>query len=242
MTDGDALAFVGAAGGAGTTRLTLEAATLLAREGREVIALDAAYATQGMARWLGGRLAPDVTALVTDRSEEPLDSALVDLDVGVEGRVRCVPARAPFERIARAKRPEAAERFGERVAEAATLADAVCLDVPPVAANQSVAAATAADGVALVAPADERGADAIGRMEGVLTDVGVSTDAVVATGGELDVTDVSVPAVEEESLAAATGTGAFVSGVAGACSALLGEELSAGGGGLFGGLGEFVSR
>lgn len=242
MKSEDTLAFVGATGGAGTTRLTLEAATLLARDGRDVVALDAAYATQGMAQWLDGRLDPDVTALVTDEADEPLDSGLVDLEVDVAGRVRCCPAHAPFERIAGAKTTDAAEAFEGRVAEAAEAADVVCLDVPPVAANQSVAAVNAADRVALVAPGDERGADAVGRMEAVLTDVGCAVDAVVATRGDLDVADVGVPATDGEKPAAAAGEGAFVAGVAAACSVLLGESVSAGDDGLLGGLSEFVPR
>jgi cellulose biosynthesis protein BcsQ len=239
----ETLAFVGATGGAGTTRLTLEAATLLARGGRDVAVLDAAYATQGMARWVRGRLDPDVTALVTDAAEDPLAAGLVDLEVDVAGRVRCCPARAPFERLARAKAPAAAERFETRVDEATTLADVVCLDVPPVAANQAVAAVNAADRVAVVAPATDRGADAVGRMEGVLADVGAGADAVVATRGELDVADASVPTAEREaSPTTADGDGAFVDGVAAACSALLGEDVAAGERGPFGALGDLLSR
>lgn len=242
MTVQDALAFVGATGGAGTTRLTLEAATLLARDGRDVAVLDAAYATQGMARWLDGRLDPDVTALVTDEADEPLELGLVDLGVDAAGRVRCCPAHAPFERIARAKSTDAAENFEARVAEAAEAADVVCLDVPPVAANQSVAAVNAAERVALVASADDRGADAVGRMEAVLADVGCGVDAVVATRGDLDVADVGVPATDEAGPAAAAGEGAFVAGVAEACSALLDESVSAERDGLLDGLSEFVPR
>lgn len=59
-------AFVGAAGGAGTTRLTLECAALLAREGRDVVVLDAAYGTQGLADRIPGRVDPDMTALCLD--------------------------------------------------------------------------------------------------------------------------------------------------------------------------------
>ena len=114
--------------------------------------------------------------------------------------------------------------------------------MPPVAANQSVAAVDAADRITLVTPADERGADAVGRMEGVLADVGASADAVVATRGELDIADASVPAGPEDEIAADEGTGKFAAGVAAACSTALGEEMSAGRDGLFGGLGDFVSR
>jgi cellulose biosynthesis protein BcsQ len=243
MSETAALAFVGATGGAGTTRLTLEAATLLARDGRDVVVLDAAYATQGMARWVSGRLDPDLTALVTDETDESLEAGLVDLDLDVVGRVRCCPARAPFERIARAKTRRAAERLEGRIEEARTLADVVCLDVPPVAANQSVAAVDAADAVGIVTPADERGADAVGRMEGILADVGCEADGVVATRGELHVADAAVPAVGADATpTAATDDGAFAAGVAEACSTLVGEDVATGESGRFGTLGDLVSR
>lgn len=115
MADATTAALIGATGGAGTTRTTVELATLLARDGRSVAVLDAALATQGLSDYLSGRLDPDLTAVLAE--EEPLAAALVDLDLdGVSGRVACCPARAPFERLARAKTPEAARRF-EAVAD-----------------------------------------------------------------------------------------------------------------------------
>ena len=75
----DTLALVGAAGGAGTTRLALESATLLAREGRDVALLDAAYATQGLADHTPGRIDPDMTALCVD--DHRLETGLVDLPI-----------------------------------------------------------------------------------------------------------------------------------------------------------------
>lgn len=197
MTDGTpTVAFTGAAGGAGTTRLAVEVAATLARDGRAVAVLDAAFATQGLARYVPGRIDPDLTKLLVD-DEPSLADALLDLRLDLPGRVACCPAYAPFERLARAKTPEAARRFETLLADAARAFDHVLVDVPPVAANQSVAAATAADRVVLVAPATHRGADAVGRTRDCLRDLGTAEDFVVANraglGHPVASADVEIP-------------------------------------------------
>jgi cellulose biosynthesis protein BcsQ len=183
-------AVVGATGGAGTTRTTLEAAALLAADGTDVAVLDAAYATQGLGGYLDGRLEPDATALVTDRSDAPLSAGLVDLGVDLThdhtGRVVCCPVDAPFERLARAKSVEAAKRFEARIEEAAATFDHVLVDVPPIAANQAIAATTACERVAVVAPASDRGADAAGRLRERVADLGSTVDVVAMTRGADD--------------------------------------------------------
>ena len=180
-------ALVGVTGGAGTTRTTLEAAVALAVDGADVAVLDAAYATQGLGDYLAGRLDPDLTALVTDRAEMPLSTGLIDLDLdldaAVDGRVACCPVDAPFERLARAKSAEAAQRFETRIEEAAAAFDHVFVDVPPIAANQAVAAVTTCERVGLVAPAGDRGADATARTQERLADLGTAADLLVSTGG-----------------------------------------------------------
>jgi len=223
--DATTAALVGATGGAGTTRLAVETATLLADEGRDVAVLDAAFGTQGLSDHLDGRLDPDVTALVTDATDDPLSSGLVefDADASLDGRVACCPARAPFERLARAKKPEAVRRFEDRIVEASDAFDAVVVDTPPVAANQAVAAVTAVDRVGIVAPATTRGADAVGRMRARLQDVDAVADTVVSTRGELADADASLPAVDAPAPAALDG-GEFGVGVASAVSTLFGVE------------------
>ena len=190
----DSLALVGAGGGAGTTRLTLEAGTLLARDGRDVAVLDAAYATQGLADLTPGRLDPDVTALCLD--DAPLETGLRDRTLDGAGRLAVCPARAPFERLARAKTPEAAEAFADRIAEAARAFDHVLVDVPPVAANQAVAAATTVDAVVVVADAP-RASDAIPRASDRLVDIGVDPATTVVTrSADHPDADVAVPTLE----------------------------------------------
>lgn len=225
---GPITAFVGATGGAGTTRLTVEAAATLARDGASVAVLDAAYATQGLADHLGGRIDPDVTALVT--AERPLVDGLYELPVAVEGRVRCCPAHAQFERLARAKTPGAAERFEHLAESAAGDHDAVLLDVPPIAANQAVAAVTVADRVAVVAPGTDRGVDALARTRDRLADVGTDADVAIATRADAaDWADAAVP----ESDVTAPGdvpvcdeaTDAFAASVAAATELAVGREL-----------------
>ncbi|MFB6109152.1 MAG: ParA family protein [Haloplanus sp.] len=239
-------ALVGATGGAGTTRLAIELSAALAVEGHEVAVLDAAFATQGLSDYLDGRLAPDATALVTDDADAPLTDGLVDLSLDANaGRVACCPAYAPFERLARAKSPDAARAFEARIEEAADAFDYVLVDTPPVAANQSVAAATACERRAVVAPATGRGRDAVQRTTGRLADLDADVDAVVTTRGELEVADASIPETEAAVSAAPTclddgGVAAATSEVA---AVLFGAELSLGGNaGFLDSVGEFVSR
>lgn len=191
MTDATTLALVGATGGAGTTRVTVELAALLARDGRDVAVLDAAYATQGLAQYVEGRIDPDATAVAL--GEGTLREGLVDLPTA-RGRVACLPASAPFERLARAKAPEAARTLEDVVAEAAGEFDRVLVDTPPVAANQAVAAVNAADRLAVVASGTPRGRDAVPRMRDRLLDVEAGTGATVATRTEAaDWADAAVP-------------------------------------------------
>lgn len=228
---GESLSLVGATGGAGTTRLTVEFGATLARDGRSVALLDAAYATQGLAGYVHGRIDPDVTALVT--GEGPLESGLVDLGLDVPGRVAACPAAAPFDRLARAKTPEHARRLATLVDEAADRFDYAIVDTPPVASNQAVAAVDAADLVTIVTPASERGADAATRGVDRLADVGVSPTAVVANGaadgGPVGDADAAIPrsAVEAPSACPASvePDAVFAPAVATAVETLLGIDL-----------------
>jgi septum site-determining protein MinD len=195
VTSGSTLALAGAVGGAGTTRTTVEFGATLARAGRDVALLDAAFATQGLAAYVPGRIDPDLTALCTGTGE--LTDGLVDLALDVPGRLAACPARAPFERLARAKTPEAARRFEGLLDSAAARFDHVLVDTPPVAANQAVAAVTSADRVALVAPDTERGLDRLPTMRDRFHDLGAPVDAVVATrtdpGEAVEPADAAIP-------------------------------------------------
>ena len=177
--DTPTLALVGVAGGAGTTRTAVEMAATLARADRSVAVLDAAFGTQGLATHVEGRITDDMTGVAVDESS--LEAALYDVDYDVPGRVAFCPAHAPFERIARAKAPEAARTLETVVADVDDRFDHVLLDVPPVAANQAVAALTTADRRALVAPATQRGIDLLPRQRGRLRDLDAPADAVVVT-------------------------------------------------------------
>jgi len=190
------VALVGVTGGAGTTRLTVETATALARDGRDVAVFDAAFATQGLAHYVPGRIDTDATRLLTEPSVAPSD-AVVDLSLAVDGRVAVCPAYASFTDLAAAKSADAADRFGDVLRETAEVFDHVLVDAPPVADNPSVAAVTATDRVALVAPASRRGADALPRIRDRLRDVDASAALTVANRGtdhpieSADVTDVT---------------------------------------------------
>ncbi|WP_158058224.1 AAA family ATPase [Halorussus halophilus] len=200
MTD-STTALVGATGGAGTTRLAVELGATLARDGRTVAVVDAAFATEGLARHVSGRIDTDLTTLLTDETDSPLDAGLYEQQVSddVTGELALCPARAAFERMARAKTAGAAERFVTLLADANERFDHVLVDTPPVAANQAVAAITSADRVAVVAPASERGVDALQRTRGRITDVGAAVDSVVANQAEGDSPMRSADAVVPES-------------------------------------------
>jgi cellulose biosynthesis protein BcsQ len=245
------VAFVGATGGAGTTRTVAEVAAALAADGRTVAVVDAAFGTQGLSDYLTGRLDPDVTALVTDEEEAALSAGLYDLDVGpdVAGRVAVCPAHAPFERLARAKRVDAVQALESRIATAASRFDHVLLDVPPIAANQAVAAVNAATHVTVVAPASDRGATAIQRTHERLTDVGSEASLVVSTRGELETADVSIPdagSLDVQNVPrAANEDSAFTAAVERVAAAVTGREITGVDteqDGFFGTVGEYVSR
>jgi cellulose biosynthesis protein BcsQ len=171
-------ALVGAAGGVGTTRLAVETAATLARDGRDAAVLDVALATEGLAGYVPGRIDPDATGVYAD--DAALDDALVDIDAGTPGRLAVCPAHAPFERLARAKSVEAAGAFEDALAAAARSFDHVVVDTPPVADNLSVAAVTAAERTGVVTPATTHGTDALQRTRGRLADVGSGADVAVA--------------------------------------------------------------
>lgn len=177
----NSLAVTGAVGGAGTTRTCLEFAGVLARDGRSVVILDAAYATQGLSDHVSGRIDPDMTALVVD--DTPLASGLIELDTPA-GRLACCPARAPFERLARAKTPSAARRFGELIEEATASFDHVLVDTPPIASNQAIAAVTGVDRIALLLPANRAGTDGRVRTHDRLSDLGCPEPTVIRTNAD----------------------------------------------------------
>ena len=242
----DTAALVGATGGAGTTRLTIELGALLANDGREVAVFDAAFATQGLGDYLPGRIDPDLTTLLTDDRDASLADGLVDVPLDdAAGRLACCPAVAPFERLARAKSPAAAQALESRLADAAATFDHVLVDTPPVAANQSVAAVNAAARTVVVAPASTRGRDAVQRMRDRLGDLDVDVDAVVTTRGELSVADAAVPEIDPDVTAAPTclserSTAAAVADVAG--TVFDADPATGDGHGLLDSVGEFVSR
>ncbi|SNR59329.1 ParA family protein [Halorubrum vacuolatum] len=235
------LALVGATGGAGTTRTAIELATIGVRDGRDVTVLDGDFVTQGLGEYVEGRISTDLTALVTDRTDDALTAAAYSpsgiADVDSPARLNVVPAHAPFERVARARTAEAAQAFERRIAEAASGADAVIVDVSPVASNEAIAAVTTVDRVIAVRPASPHGRDALQRLRGRIQDVGASVDATIAvtgTGGALADpdeerdADVVIPATDPAIAAAptaATGDSAYTQAIASAYADLFGTTL-----------------
>ncbi len=248
------LALVGATGGAGTTRTAVELAALGARDGRDVAVIDAAFTTQGLSEYVTGRIETDCTALVTDSTGASLSAAAYPLAVGGEsngdrltgvdsgadlrGRVDAIPAYAPFERMARAKTAEAAQKLSGRIDDAATAYDAVIVDAAPVGSNEAVGAVTAADRVEAVYPATTHGKDALQRLRGRIADIGSSVDGSIAIArdgasqGGLDSVDndaeILLPKTEPAVASApvtATGTGAYTQAIADAYASVFDTSI-----------------
>lgn len=241
-------ALVGAVGGAGTTRLTLEGAATLARAGRHVAVLDVAVGTQGLAGSVPGRIEPDLARVLIEDGLTLAD-AMVDLALDVPGRLSVAPVRAPFERFASAQTAGAAARFADLLTTAGGQFDHVLVDVPPVDTNLAVAAVTAADRVTIVAPPGVRGADGVQRVRCRLADVGAPTPTVVVNEGVRDAgddrttdADATVPASDVRAPGAVPSVvdpdATFAPSVAAATEAITGTalDLSFPGGGLLDGV------
>ncbi len=186
-------ALVGATGGAGTTRLTMELAGTLARNGQQVLVLDVAFDTQGLSRYVAEPVTPDITHVLLD--EAPIEEARYPVEIPVSGAVTVVPAAAAFERLARAKRVEPARRLEEIVETAQGHYDQVLIDTPPIGSNPAVAAVTTSDTVGIVTPATTWGQDALFMMQGRIDDIGSDWTVAIGTQSDrqLDGLDVVVP-------------------------------------------------
>ncbi len=92
MSAENIVAQVGTTGGAGTTRTAVELAATLARDGRSVAIFDAAYATQGLAGYVDGKIDPAETYPRRSYS-----------GVG-RGQVTRTPSTDPSARIAASRR------------------------------------------------------------------------------------------------------------------------------------------
>lgn len=189
-------AFVGATGGAGTTRLTVESGATLARAGVDVVIIDAAFTTQGLASYVEGPVEADVTTLVTDEAE--LGDVLYDHTADLPGELALSPARAPFERLSRAQTAGAAREFERQLAAASLSYDVVLVDTPPVGGNHAIAAVNAADQVAVVTPDSPRGADALALTRERFDDLGVPIHGVYANRADDHLSEVTARIPESD--------------------------------------------
>lgn len=171
-------AVLGATGGAGTTRVAVESAALLAATGRDVAVFDAAFQTQGLASYVDEPIETDITAVLTE--DAPLDGALYEYPADLSGKLALAPARCPFNRLARAKTAGAAEKFEQHLASAALSHDLVVVDTPPIGGNQGIAAVNEADRIGVVTPDTPRGQDGLALTRERLADIGCSHDVVLA--------------------------------------------------------------
>jgi|AntDeeMinimDraft_4_1070355.scaffolds.fasta_scaffold00006_37 cellulose biosynthesis protein BcsQ len=230
-TSATTAAITGVTGGAGATRLTVEAGTALAMDGADVALTDVAFGTQGLSDYVSGRIDEDVVSLVAEDDPDPT-SAAVELPVDTDGRLVALPSRASFGALARAKTAGAATTFESIVDRFDEAFDYVLVDTPPVATNPAVAAVTAADRVALVAPGSTRGVDALQRTRARLTDVGTTDDLAIANRIEAvpdGSIEVAIPESEQSAVAEAPAVTAldeeFAPAVAGVAERLFDHSL-----------------
>ncbi len=172
-------ALVGATGGAGTTVASLALAQTLAADGARTVIIDTAVETQGLAAYVPERIDPDLTTALIEGAS--LETAIYNRSVDGHGRVAIAPTRAPFSRLARAKAPETAQRLEAVIGQAADTYAHVVVDTPPIGSNLAVAVVNSADTVGVVAPASDRGVEALYRMEGRIQDINSHCDLAVGT-------------------------------------------------------------
>jgi len=201
-------AFVGVVGGAGATRLTVEAGVALASSGASVAVLDASLDTQGLSRHLPGTLDPEFASVLA--GDAALTDALVSHPAsdGLSGRLELAPVRAPFTRVAAAKTPAAGERVADALDDAKESFDFVLVDAPPVATNPAVGAVTATEKTVLVAPDTERGADGVARERERLSDMGADGSTVAYNRAD-DKEDTEAHRIPAFSEAVAAGESAY---------------------------------
>lgn len=224
-------AVTGAAGGVGTTRLAVEFATMLARDGQHAAVLDVAVDTQGLAAYHSARLDPDFTQVLTD--DTPVTAALVEYPTDTPGDVMLCPARAALSRLAEVKTATAARQLGTAIDALPERIDHVLLDTPPVATNPAIAAVTTCDRPAIIVPSTQRGVDALRRTEGRFRDIGVDPAAVITTFGDtsapVEIADAAVPRLATpapgDAPIAAAGTGQPQLAIANATEAACGVSL-----------------
>lgn len=193
------VAVVGAAGGVGTTRLTVECGATLARAGRDVAIVDTAFATQGLRSYIDRQITEDVTALLA--GEVSLGDVLYDISTDLPGQLSLAPVRAPFERLARAQTAGAAQRLERQLAASSLSHDFVLVDTPPLGGNHAVASANAAEQIVLVTTETPRGRDALALMQARLEDIGETADAVWRNRTTESVTDgIAIPESESRTV------------------------------------------
>ncbi len=186
------VALVGAAGGVGTTRLTVECGATLARTGRDVAIFDSAFHTQGLRDYPHRTGTRDATALAT--GEATLEETLVICEPGLSGRLTLCPATTTMGQFQQTTSPEAADRFATTVAGAALSRDAVLIDVPPTVTPLSRAVLGIADLIVLVTTETPRGTRALSRHQQRLHELGHPPDCVLFNHADTTLQDaIAVP-------------------------------------------------
>lgn len=173
------VSLVGAAGGAGTTRLAVETAGHITARGDTVVVVDVDFATQGLADYVPGQFTTELTTALRDQVS--LAELPIALDVAHTPQPHALPSFAGLSRVATAMQQAAAEYLGDQLTALDDEFDHVLLDTPTPVTNPAIAAVTTADTVGVVFPRSPRGIESLHRTEGFLHDIDVAADYTIST-------------------------------------------------------------
>ena len=165
--------------GDGKTTVAVHLAVALARDGQDVVLIDADMRHPQVGARLGIEPEIGLAEVITNHGE--LDGALVEVDVG-DGRLRVLTAGSQPENPARLL---SSRRMGSLLASLSEQVDIVILDTPPLlTVSDAVPLLERVSGTVLVAKVGATSRDALQRMRQVIETARGNLLGAVATGTE----------------------------------------------------------
>lgn len=193
------LALVGAAGGAGTTRLAVETAGRITARGETAVLVDTDFATQGLAEYVPGQFPTDIVGALCD--QRPIETVTSPLSVDHTPPPQAAPSFAGLSRVATALETDAAAHLSEELSALTDTYEHVLVDTPMPVTNPAIAAVAAADTVGVVFPRSVRGIESLHRTAGFLNDIDVAAGVQLSNACRQpsppeDPADIAVPELD----------------------------------------------
>lgn len=165
----------------GKTTVATNTALAMARDGQNVVLLDADLRRPRAAQRLGSEGGHSLESVLVD--DVPLDEALQDIDAGGDaagGSLKLLASTDPSPNPAALL---SSARMRELLAELAETHDVVVIDTPPLlVVSDAIPLLAPASGVVLVSRVNQTGMDAIGRSASIIDAAGGRLLGGVATG------------------------------------------------------------